>query len=76
MGAVCVLDIGKTNVKVVLFDAAGEAIGQRNTANRAQPGPPDPRSATGAWSAPIASASSAVIVAGIPSCSARNTSLS
>jgi sugar (pentulose or hexulose) kinase len=40
MGAVCVLDIGKTNVKVALFDAAGAMVGQRSAANRAQPGPP------------------------------------
>ena len=31
-GAVAVLDVGKTNVKLALFDEAGAAIWERSTA--------------------------------------------
>ena len=38
--AVAVLDIGKTNVKVVCFDDAGAILFERSGANRPVPGPP------------------------------------
>ena len=40
MAATAVLDIGKTNVKVVLFDAAGSVLWQQSQPNRPLPGPP------------------------------------
>ena len=39
---VCVLDIGKTNVKLVLLDAAGRTLASRSRPNVARPGPPYP----------------------------------
>jgi len=41
-GAVAVLDIGKTNVKLALFDAERTLLWERTTANRVSPGPPYP----------------------------------
>jgi sugar (pentulose or hexulose) kinase len=41
-GAVAVLDIGKSNIKVELFDAARQLLWERTTANRVLPGPPYP----------------------------------
>jgi sugar (pentulose or hexulose) kinase len=40
MGAVAVLDVGKTNVKLALFDAEGQALWERSIPNRPVPGPP------------------------------------
>ncbi len=39
--AVAVLDVGKTNVKVALFDE-GRLLWERSTPNRVLPGPPTP----------------------------------
>src|SRR5271170_3923869 len=39
-GAVAVLDVGKTNVKLALFDPAGAVLWERSTPNRPLPGPP------------------------------------
>ena len=41
-GAVAVLDIGKTNVKLALFDAAGALLWERSTPNKVLAGPPYP----------------------------------
>jgi sugar (pentulose or hexulose) kinase len=41
-GAVAVLDIGKTNVKLEVFDAERALLWERSTANRTLPGPPYP----------------------------------
>ena len=41
-GAVAVLDIGKTNVKVELFAAGGAILWERSTPNGVLPGPPYP----------------------------------
>jgi L-fuculokinase len=41
-GAVAVLDIGKTNVKLALFDSSGTLLWQRSTPNRIMPSPPYP----------------------------------
>ena len=40
MAATAVLDIGKTNVKVVLFDVAGSVLWERSQTNSPLPGPP------------------------------------
>jgi sugar (pentulose or hexulose) kinase len=39
-GAVAVLDVGKTNVKLALFDPAGAVLWERSVPNRPLPGPP------------------------------------
>ena len=39
-GAVAVLDVGKTNVKLALFDPGGAVLWERSTPNRPLPGPP------------------------------------
>jgi sugar (pentulose or hexulose) kinase len=39
-GAVAVLDVGKSNVKLALFDRAGAVLWERSTPNRPAPGPP------------------------------------
>jgi sugar (pentulose or hexulose) kinase len=39
-GAVAVLDVGKTNVKLALFDLAGGVLWERSTPNHPLPGPP------------------------------------
>ncbi|MGO9768944.1 MAG: FGGY-family carbohydrate kinase [Roseiarcus sp.] len=41
-GAVAVLDIGKTNVKLALFAPDGTILWERSTPNRVRPGPPYP----------------------------------
>jgi L-fuculokinase len=41
-GAVAVLDIGKTNVKVATFDGDGRIVWERAIPNRVAPGPPYP----------------------------------
>jgi L-fuculokinase len=41
-GDVAVLDIGKTNVKIELFDAGGALLWERSMPNRVLPGPPYP----------------------------------
>ncbi len=41
-GAVAVLDIGKTNVKLALFGADGALLWERSTPNHVLPGPPYP----------------------------------
>ena len=49
-GAVAVLDIGKTNVKVAVFDQEGALLWERSTLNRALPGPPYPHAdVEGMW---------------------------
>ncbi len=49
--AIAVIDIGKTNAKVVLVDAAGQEIDARRRANVVTPGPPYPHFDTVAlWS--------------------------
>jgi L-fuculokinase len=40
--AIAVLDIGKTNVKLVLMDEGGQALWTRRQANPVRPGPPYP----------------------------------
>jgi sugar (pentulose or hexulose) kinase len=40
MPATAVLDIGKTNLKVVLFDPAGRMLWEQSEPNKALPGPP------------------------------------
>ncbi len=40
MAATAVLDIGKTNLKVVLFDAAGSVLWEKCQPNKPLPGPP------------------------------------
>jgi sugar (pentulose or hexulose) kinase len=49
---IAVLDIGKTNAKVVIVDCStGEEIAERRTPNRVLPGPPYPHYHIGAlWS--------------------------
>jgi len=48
-GKIAVLDIGKTNAKVVVLDCAtGEEISERRTPNRILPGPPYPHYDIGA----------------------------
>jgi len=42
MPVTAVLDIGKTNVKLVVFDAAGEVLWERSKPNHALPGAPYP----------------------------------
>src|SRR6202453_1398847 len=39
-GAVAVLDVGKTNVKLALFESSGAVLWERSTPNRPLPGPP------------------------------------
>src|SRR5277367_3064573 len=39
-GTVAVLDVGKTNVKLALFDPGGAVLWERSTPNRPLPGPP------------------------------------
>src|SRR5271154_889512 len=39
-GAVAVLDVGKTNVKLALFEASGALLWERSTPNRPLPAPP------------------------------------
>jgi sugar (pentulose or hexulose) kinase len=41
-GAVAVLDIGKTNVKLEVFASNGALVWERSTPNRSKPGPPYP----------------------------------
>jgi sugar (pentulose or hexulose) kinase len=40
MRAVAVLDVGKTNVKLAVFDTGGAGLWERSIANRSVPGPP------------------------------------
>ena len=40
--SIAVLDVGKTNAKVILLDEAGEPLGQRSCACAVRPGPPYP----------------------------------
>ena len=48
--ALIVLDIGKTNVKLALIDAAGQLVDERRRPNAVLPGPPYPRADTeGIW---------------------------
>jgi L-fuculokinase len=44
-GAVAVLDIGKTNVKLATFAPDGALLWERATPNRVVPGPPYPHAA-------------------------------
>jgi sugar (pentulose or hexulose) kinase len=39
-GAVAVLDVGKTNIKLALFDPSGAVLWERSTPNRPLPAPP------------------------------------
>ena len=41
-GSVAVLDVGKTNVKLAVFDEEGALLWERTTPNRILPGPPYP----------------------------------
>jgi sugar (pentulose or hexulose) kinase len=55
-GAVAVLDVGKSNVKLALFDPAGAVLWERSTPNRPAPGPPYLHADVGAiWSFFVAS---------------------
>jgi sugar (pentulose or hexulose) kinase len=54
-GAVAVLDIGKTNVKIALFGADGALLWERSMPNRVLPGPPYPHADVDAiWTFSIA----------------------
>ena len=48
--AILVLDVGKTNAKVILLDEAGEVLAQRSRPTAAVPGPPYPQlDVAGVW---------------------------